>query len=173
MRVTDMIVPLLIMFILLCGLARRVDLAEEFSAGAKEGLQTAFGLIPMLVLLMTAVGMFTSSGAAEMLAALLSPVTEWLGFPKECLDLALIRPISGSGALAAVSRLFSRVHPDSFAGRTASVLMASTETTFYTIAVYFAAQRKKPDSRIFIAAAAADLTGFILSSLTVRLLIQG
>ena len=171
MHVTDMIVPLLIMLILLYGIINRVDVTEEFTAGAKEGLNTSLGLIPMLVLLMTAVGMFTSSGVAEMLTSLFAPLTKRLGFPEECLDLAIIRPVSGSGALAAVSRLFTRIHPDSFAGRTASVLMASTETTFYTIAVYSAAQRKKPDSRIFIAAAAADLTGFILSPLAVRLFI--
>lgn len=169
MHITDLAVPLTIGGILLCGLIRRVDVAEEFTAGAKDGLRTAAELIPMLVLLMTAVGMFTSSGAAELLARLLSPLAERVGFPQECLHLAMIRPFSGSGALAAVGELFDRVSPDSFAGRVASVLMSSTETTFYTIAVYSAALGKKPDARVFIAAAAADITGFVLSSLTVRL----
>lgn len=172
MRITDMIVPLIIMFILLFGVLRRVNVTEEFTAGAREGLKTAIELVPMLVLLMTAVGIVSASGASEMLASLLSPITERLGFPKECLPLALIRPISGSGALATVENLFLTTHPDSLSGRVASVMMASTETTFYTITVYSAAIRKKPDSRIFIAAAAADLTGFILSSLTVRLILS-
>lgn len=172
MRITDMIVPLVIMSILLCGMLRKVNVTEEFTAGAREGLKTAAELVPILVLLMTAVGMFSASGASEMLASLLSPIAERLGFPKECLPIALIRPVSGSGALAAVEDLFTSIHPDSLPGRVASVLMASTETTFYTITVYSAAIRKKPDSRIFIAAAAADLTGFILSSLTVRLMLM-
>lgn len=172
MRITDMIVPLIMILILLIGAIRRVNVTEEFTAGAGEGLRTAAGLVPTLVLLMTAVGIFSASGAAEMLASLLSPLAERLGFPRECLPLALIRPVSGSGALAAVEELFAHVHPDSPAGQVASVLMASTETTFYTITVYFAAIRKRPDSRIFIAAAAADLTGFILSALTVRLMLM-
>lgn len=172
MRITDMIVPMIIMFILLCGVLRRVSVTEEFTEGAREGLKTAAGLIPILVLLMTAVGIFSASGAADMLASILAPIAERIGFPQDCLPPALIRPVSGSGALAAVEDLFSRVHPDSLSGRVASVLMASTETTFYTITVYSAAIRKKPDSRIFIAAAMADLTGFILSSLTVRLMLM-
>lgn len=169
MHLTDLIVPITILLILLHGTVRGVNVTKEFTEGAREGLKTAAELVPMLVLLMTAVGMFTASGAADLLTELLSPFAELAGFPKECLHLALIRPVSGSGALAALEGLFERIHPDSFAGRVASVLMASTETTFYTIAVYSAAIGKKPRSRLFIAAAAADLTGFVLSALTVRL----
>ncbi len=172
MRVTDMIVPLIIMLILLHGILKKTDVTEDFTKGAAEGLRTAAGLVPMLVLMLTAVGMFTSSGAADMLSALISPAAEKLGFPQECVPLVLIRPISGSGALAAVSRLFERIHPDSFEGRVASVLMASTETTFYTIAVYSAALHKKAGGRVLISAAAADITGFVLSALTVRLLFR-
>ena len=170
MHIGDLAVPLTVGGVLLWGLIRRVDVAEDFTAGAKEGLRTAAELLPMLVLMMTVVGMFTASGAAELLAKLLSPLAERAGFPAECLHLAMIRPFSGSGALAAVGELFDRVSPDSFEGRAASVLMSSTETTFYTIAVYSAALGRKPGVRIFIGAAAADITGFVLSALTVRLL---
>ena len=165
----ELIVPLIIAAILLWGAVKRVNIAGEFAKGAEENLRTAVSLLPMLILLMTAVGMFTASGAAELLAKALSPLLGALGFPEECLPLALIRPVSGSGALAAVESLFGEISPDSFQGRTASVLMSSTETTFYAITVYYAAIKKKPDRRIFIAAAAADLTGFVFSALTVRL----
>ena len=170
MKLTDMIVPLIILLIMLTGLIRGKDITKEFTDGAKEGLKTTAELVPILVLLMTAVGIFTASGAAEMLCGWLSPITELIGFPKECVELALIRPVSGSGAIAVLDSLLSRISPDCFEGRTASVLMSSTETTFYTIAVYSAALKKKPDKRLFIAAAAADLTGFLMAGLTVKLM---
>ena len=167
-----MTVPLIITFILLFGLFRRADVTVEFTAGASEGLKTAAELIPILVLVMTAVGMFGASGASAHMAGVISPLAEKLGFPQECIELALIRPVSGSGAIASLDELYTRISPDSFAGRTAAVLMSSTETTFYTITVYSAAMTKKLGSRVFIAAAAADITGFILSPLMVRLFIR-
>ncbi|MBQ8966426.1 nucleoside recognition domain-containing protein [Ruminococcus sp.] len=169
MNFSAMIVPFVIMLILLYSAFHKVDIAEVFTRGAREGLHSAAALVPMLVLLLTAVGMFTSSGAADMISRLAAPLAEKFGFPPECLTLALIRPFTGGGALAAVEELLTRVGADSFPGKTAAVLMASTETTFYTIAVYSAALEKKPDGRIFLAAAAADLTGFILSPIMVRL----
>ena len=172
MTFTNITVPIIITFILLFGLFRRADLTGEFTAGASEGLKTAAELIPILVLVMTAVGMFGASGASAHLAGVISPMAEKLGFPQECIELALIRPVSGSGAIASLDELYTRISPDSFAGRTAAVLMSSTETTFYTIAVYSAAMTKKLGSRVFIAAAAADITGFILSPLMVRLFIR-
>lgn len=169
MHMGDILIPVIITGILICGVVRRVNIAEEFAEGAKENLVTAVEIFPMLILLMTAVGMFSASGAAKTIAEIISPVTNFLGFPDECISLAIIRPISGSGALATLETILTGVSPDSYGGRVASVLMGSTETTFYTITVYYAALKKKPDSRVFIAAAAADITGFIFSSLTVRL----
>lgn len=169
MSANDLIVPLVISGILIFGLVKRVNITEEFTAGAKENLKTAVSILPSLILLMTAVGMFTASGAADCIAEFISPLLTFLGFPKECLSLAIIRPISGSGALAALENVLADISPDSYEGRVASVLMAATETTFYTITVYFGALRKKPDGRVFIAAAAADITGFIFSALSVRL----
>ena len=172
MKLTDMVVPLVIGCILLWGLVRKVNITEEFTAGAAQGLRDAAEIVPILVLLMTAVGMFTASGAADIISSIFGNAAQKMGFPQECLPLVLIRPVSGSGALAAADRLLATISPDSFEGRVASVLMASTETTFYTIAVYSGALRKKADSRIFIAAAAADITGFVLSALTVRLMFR-
>lgn len=169
MRAGDILIPVIITAILLWGAVRRVNIAEEFAEGAKENLITAAEILPMLILLMTAVGMFSASGAADIIADFVSPVTNFLGFPDECISLAVIRPISGSGALATLETILTGVSPDSYGGRVASVLMGSTETTFYTITVYFAALKKKPDSRVFIASAAADITGFIFAALTVKL----
>lgn len=173
MSISDLFVPLLIVFILVCGIVKKVDVAEAFCEGAAENLKTAAELLPTLILLMTAVGMFTSSGAAEFIADWLRPVTQILGFPDECIPLALIRPVSGSGALACLETIFTNVSPDCYAGRVASVLMGSTETTFYTIAVYFSAIKEKVRPSVFAAAALADLTGFIFSALAVRLFFGG
>lgn len=169
MHLSDLIVPCIITLILLTGLLKKVNVMPEFAEGAKENLHTAVSILPSLILLMTAVGMFTASGAADSIAVMISPALEFLGFPKECLSLAMIRPISGSGAIAALENILTKVSPDSFEGRVASVLMASTETTFYTITVYFGALKQKPDIRVFIAAIAADISGFVFSVLFVRL----
>ena len=156
-------------FILCYGLVKKVDIVNVFCEGATENLKIAVGLIPMLILLMTAVGMFTSSGAADIIAKLLRPVTTFLGFPEECIPLAIVRPISGSGALACLETILSSVSPDSYSGRVASVLMGSTETTFYTIAVYFSAIKQKAYPSVFAAACLSDLMGFVFSALAVRL----
>ena len=166
MNFGDIFVPALMVFILCYGLVKKVDIVNVFCEGATENLKIAVGLIPMLILLMTAVGMFTSSGAADIIAKLLRPVTT---FPEECIPLAIVRPISGSGALACLETILSSVSPDSYSGRVASVLMGSTETTFYTIAVYFSAIKQKTYPSVFAAACLSDLMGFVFSALAVRL----
>ncbi|MBQ8107709.1 MAG: spore maturation protein [Ruminococcus sp.] len=168
----ELLVPLIFTLILVICVFKKINITDTFAEGAFKNLKLAFSLLPMLILMMTAIGVFTASGIADAAAELISPLTETVGFPKECVKLALIRPFSGSGALAAVEDIFSRVHPDSVIGLITSVLMASTETTIYTISVYYSALQKKPGCRVFIAAAAADLTGFILASLTVRLMLS-
>ena len=166
---SDILIPSVITLILLWGVFKKVDIAREFAEGAREGIMTLFEILPSLVLVMTAVGMFTRSGAVDMLSALLLPFTQTLGFPQECVSLAMIRPFSGSGALASVDKLLESVSPDSFPGRVASVIMGSTETTFYTISVYFAAIKKKAYPMVFAGACFADICGFVLSALAVRL----
>ena len=165
MNFGDIFAPALMVLILCYGLVKKVDIVNVFCEGATENLKIAVGLIPMLILLMTAVGMFTSSGAADIIAKLLRPVTTFLGFPEEC----IVRPISGSGALACLETILSSVSPDSYSGRVASVLMGSTETTFYTIAVYFSAIKQKAYPSVFAAACLSDLMGFVFSALAVRL----
>lgn len=161
--------PLILAAVLLCGLIRRTDVVTLFCEGAAENLRTAVSLLPMLILLITAVEMFTASGAADALSRAVAPLAARLGFPAECTPLMLVRPISGSASLAVLEGILSKNSPNSFVVRTASVMMGATETTLYTIAAYSAAVGEKPRPQMFIASFAADITGFILAPLVTRL----
>ncbi len=167
----DLIVPLVICAIMAAGLAKKVDVFGAFVEGAREGLVTSARILPSLVLMLTAIGMFRASGALEWFTGLIAPAAGFFGFPEEVVPLALIRPVSGSGALAYFGELLETAGPDSFAGEVASVLMGGTETTFYTIAVYFGAVGVKKTGAALPAALLGDLTGFIMSALAVRLLL--
>ncbi len=168
---SDFVIPFFIAMIMIIGLIRRVDIFSEFTEGAAENLKAAFDVLPALIALMTAIGMFKASGALEVISEAISPVTGFLGFPEECIPLAIIRPVSGSGALVVFESILNDVSPDSFAGRVASVIIGSTETTFYTIAVYYGITGVKNTRHAIASSLTADFTGFILSALTVRLLL--
>lgn len=168
---SNFVIPVFIALIMAVGLAKRVDVFGEFTDGAKENMKSAFDVLPALIALMTAIGMFKASGGLEIISSIIAPVTEFLGFPRECIPLALIRPVSGSGALAVYESILTEVSPDSFAGRVASVVIGSTETTFYTIAVYYGITRVKKTRHAIASSLTADLTGFILSALTVKLIL--
>ena len=147
---------------------KKVDIVGSFTKGAGENLKVAAGLLPTLVLLMLAITMMRSSGILDVIVGLIRPAAEKIGFPAECLPLAILRPISGSGAIALLDDVLNKFGADSFAGRTASVLAASSETTFYTVAVYFAAVKAKKPQKAIIAALAGDLTAFLTAALAVR-----
>ncbi len=164
----ELIVPALIALILLLGLIKRVDIVGSFTEGAREGLAEAVRLCPTLILLVTAVTMFTASGASERFAELASGVTDLLGIPRECTALMLIRPISGSGSIAVLDGILSECPPDSFAARTAAVMMSSAETTVYMMTVCFSSVGKKPKAGFFAAAFAADLACFLFAPIFVR-----
>ncbi|MGN1107528.1 MAG: spore maturation protein, partial [Huintestinicola sp.] len=163
MTAASAVIPLIITVIIGYGLYKRVDVFSEFAEGAKENLLTCISLLPTLIALITAVGMFRASGAEELITGLVSGFFDRIGFPAECLPLALIRPVSGSGALAVYESILTDVSPDSFAGRVASVILGSTETTFYTIAVYYGATKIKNTRHSLASALTADMTGFIFS----------
>ena len=150
MELSSLIIPLLLAGTALYGLARKVDIYSALSAGAESGLTTLIRILPALVGLLTAVSMLRASGVLEWAAALCAPLLESLGLPAETLPLMLIRPISGSGALAVGSSVMAQAGPDSTAGRVAAVMLGSSDTSFYTIAVYSA---------------------FLLSGIAVRLLL--
>ena len=167
----ELVVPSLVVGIVLYAAAKRVDIFKTFVKGARENLIVAWEILPSLTALCLAVGMLRSSGAAELISNLLEPLTRLIGLPAECVPLALMRPVSGSGALSMLEELLSSHGPDSFVGRAASVLMGSTETTFYTVAVYFGATKIKRTRQTLPSALLGDLTAFILSALTVRLIL--
>ncbi|MDY3280840.1 spore maturation protein [Dysosmobacter sp.] len=169
MNLTSLVIPGLLAAVAVWGTARRVDVYGALCAGAAQGLRVTAQIFPALLGLMTAVSMFRASGALEWLTALCAPALEGLGIPPELMPLMLIRPISGGGALAVGSDLIQSCGPDSYPGRVAAVMLGSTETTFYTVAVYFGAAGILRTRYAIPAALAADLAGFAASALTVRL----
>lgn len=169
MNLSSLVIPLLLAAVAVYGLGRRVDVYNVLTRGAEEGLTVLLRIIPALVGLLTAVSMFRASGAMEWLSSLCAPVLEALGIPPETTPLMLVRPVSGNGALAVASDLMAVHGPDSYVGRVAAVMLGSTETTFYTIAVYFGSAGIRKTRHTVPAALAADLTGFLASALAVRI----
>jgi spore maturation protein SpmB len=154
------LLPLLIAALVLVGVAGRVRVYDALIEGGKEGLQVAVRIAPYLVAILVAIGMFRASGALEMLVGALDPLTSRLGVPAEALPMALMRPLSGSGAFAVLAETLETHGPDSFVGNLASTLMGSTETTFYVMAVYLGAVRVRESRHILPACLIGDLAGF-------------
>ena len=166
----DWIVPLLLLVISVHAVGHRLDLYSLLQEGAKDGLATLLRIFPALLILLSAVGMLRVSGAMDVLTKLLTPCFSLLGIPPETAPLVLIRPFSGSAALAIGADLMQTYGADSTIGRTAAVMLGSTETTFYTVSVYFGAAGIRDTRHTIPAALIADLTGFAMAALTVRLL---
>lgn len=164
-----MLVPLLMLAVALWGLVRRVDLWGALVDGASEGLKVMLRIVPPLIGLLTAVYMLRASGALELLGRALEPVLTAVGIPVETIGLLLVRPVSGSAALGVGAELISTYGPDSLVGRTAAVMLGSTETTFYTIAVYFGAAKVAKTRYAVPAALCGDVAGFLAASWAVRL----
>ena len=169
MDVSSLLIPLLLTAASLWALGRRLDVYDALPAGAAEGLTVLLRIVPSLIALLTAVYMLRASGALALLARVLSPVLEALGIPPETAALLLVRPVSGSGALAVGSELMAAHGPDSYIGRCAAVMLGCTETTFYTIAVYFGAAGIRRTRYTVPAALTADLAGFMAAAWSVRL----
>ena len=165
----SMAVPLTISAVALYAITRGADVYAAPTPGAGSGLETLVRIFPALVGLLTAVYMLRASGALELAAHALAPVMERVGLPPELLPLMLVRPISGSAALGVGAELIQTYGPDSLLGRTAAVMLGSTETTFYTIAVYFGAVGIHRTRYAIPAALCADLTGFLAAAWAVRL----
>lgn len=166
----DYLVPGLLLLVCAIALGRRENAYDIMLLGAADGLRLLLSIVPTLVLLLTAVTMLRASGGVEWISAFLSPVFSFFGIPPETAMLVLIRPISGSAALAVGAELMATHGVDSLIGRTAAVMLGSTETTFYTISVYFGAAGIRKTRYTVPAALIADFTGFFMASLTVRLL---
>ena len=169
MNLSSYIIPVLMAAVAVYGMGRRVDVYTALTRGAEEGLTVLFRIIPALVGLLTAVSMFRASGAAELFSKLCAPALELVGIPPETAPLMLVRPVSGSGALAVGTELMTTYGPDSYLGRVAAVMLGSTETTFYTIAVYYGSAGIRKTRHTVPAALVADLVGFAASAWAVRL----
>ncbi len=163
-------IPLLLLTFLGWGFVKKVKVYEVFVEGAKDGFNTAVRIIPYLVAMLFAIGIFRASGAMEVLIAILTPVTNLIGMPAETLPMALMRPLSGSGSLGIMTELMKVHGPDSFIGVLASTMYGSTETTFYVLAVYFGAVQVKNTRHALPAGLIADVFGMIGAVVICRIL---
>lgn len=165
----ELAVPLIIAFVMVYALFRGTDIFSGMTAGAADGLKTVVGIVPALITLLPCIYMLRASGALDALCGLLRPLLSQLGIPAETVPLMLLRPLSGSGALAVGSDIIRQNGADSFVGRCAAVMLGSTETTFYVIAVYFGAAGIKNTRHAIPAALIADFMGFLAAAFFVRL----
>ncbi len=163
------VLPILILGILLFGMGRRVRVYEAFITAAKEGFSVAISIIPFLVAILVAVGMFRASGAMEAITSTLGPWTARLGFPAEALPMALMRPLSGQGSLGVMLDTMKTHGPDSFVGYLVSLINGSSETTFYVLALYFGAVQVKAVRHTLAACLVADAVGLVITLILCRL----
>ncbi len=166
---TDYILPLIVVIIILFGAFSGISVFETFLSGAKNGFKTVLNITPALIGLIFAINALKSSGGLGILTSLLSPLANLFGIPKEIMPLTILSPVSGSGALTMFESILKDFSPDSFIGRTASVMMGSTETTFYAITLYYGSINIKKTRHTLPSAICADLISFIFSGKIVRL----
>ncbi|MBQ9967129.1 MAG: spore maturation protein [Oscillospiraceae bacterium] len=168
--VLELLVPLLFLGVCIYAMAGRRDVYSLMVTGAEQGLRTVLSILPSLVVLLALIHMLRTSGAIDRMTAFLTPLCQRLGIPPETVPLVVIRPISGSAGLAVGSEIIAAHGPDSEVGRIAAIMLGSTETTFYTISVYFGAAKIKKTRHTVAAALIADLVGFWMAGITARLL---
>ncbi|MGI5894204.1 MAG: spore maturation protein [Candidatus Merdivicinus sp.] len=164
-------IPCAIAGILFYGWLHKVEIFPAFAAGAKKGLQTACSMLPPLVLFLAILGMLEASGGLDALCYFLRPLAEKAGIPSEVVPLGLLRPLSGSGSLAVFREILAESGPDSFAGRTASVIQSASETTFYTLAVYFGAAKINRSRYALLCSLAGDFVIILSAGWLVRWLL--
>lgn len=163
-----LLIPLLCVCIGICALGRRIDMFAAFGEGATAGLATLLRIFPALMLLLPMISVLRASGLLDALTRAFAPLMCMVGIPSEVVPILFLRPISGSGALAAAVEIMQRYGTESLVGRTAAVMLGSTETTFYVLTVYFAGIGNADTKRILPAALLADAVGFIAAAATVR-----
>ena len=166
--VSAAVIPAVIGMIALTGLYKKSPVFDLFMEGVKEGLTVVLKITPPIIGLLVAVTMLNASGVWDILSRAFSPLSRLLGFPAELVPLGLLRPVSGSGSLALLKDIYDRSGADSFTAFAASILMASSETTFYTIAVYYGAAGIKRIRYTLPAALLCDLAAFIAAMITAK-----
>ncbi len=164
------VIPVIVVGFPLYGLYKRVPVYESFVEGAKEGFNVAVRIIPYLVAILFAIGMFRASGAMDFLVTSLNPLLILIGFPGEVLPMAIIRPLTGSGSAGLVADMINQYGEDSIFVKMAATMFGSTETTFYVVAVYFGAVNIKKTRHAVAAGLTADFAAMIIAVWTVRLL---
>ena len=162
-------IPVFLVAVPLYGVFKRVKVYEAFVEGAKGGFQMAIRIIPYLVAILVAIGMLRGAGAIDMLAQWLGPALQKIGIPVEILPVAIMRPLSGSGALGMATELIQTHGPDSFLGRLAASAYGATETTFYVLAVYFGAVGIRKARHAVLAGLIADVASLIAAVIVCRL----
>lgn len=160
---SDYIIPFIFFYIITMGLFTRTNIYDEFIKGAKDGFKVVLDIMPTLIGLMVAVGVLRASGALDLLAKLLEPVTSILHFPSELVPVALVKMFSSSAATSLVLDIFKQYGPDSYYGRIVSIMMSCTETIFYTMSVYFMAAGVKKTRYTLAGALTATLAGVAAS----------
>ncbi len=165
----EFVMPAFACIVVLFGLIKRVPVFDIFLKGAKEGILLLYSIAPTIMGLIFAIDLLKSSGAVDAICNFIEPFAQLLGFPPEIVPLALLRPISGGGSTALLTSLYKECGPDSFAGRVASVLAGSSETTFYAIAMYYGCIKVKKIRHTLFAALMADFTAVIMSVIFVRI----
>lgn len=163
-------IPALVLFVIVYGAIKKVKIYEVFVEGAKEGFNVGVRIIPYLVAMIVAIGVFRAGGAMDILAWILSPVTTFIGMPVEAVPMALMRPLSGSGALGVMSETINAHGADSFIGRLVATMMGSGETTFYVLAVYFGSVAVSKTRHAVPAGLFADLVSVLASVWIVNLI---
>lgn len=162
--------PLVILIIVCEAFKEKISIFDIFLKGAVEGVEISLKIFPTLIGLFFAIGMLRSSGIIEFIIKLITPILDFVHFPNQVVPLAMLRPISGSASIAVATDIIKSNGVDSFVGIVAAVIMGSTETTLYTIAVYTSSVNIKNTRGVLLAALAADLTGIVVAVLVCRLL---
>jgi spore maturation protein B len=167
--ISDYIIPFVFFYIIGYGLLTKTNIYDEFIKGAKDGFKVVIDILPTLIGLMVAIGILRASGALNILSDLLEPITELLHFPSQLVPVVLIKMFSSSAATSLVLDIFKEYGPDSYVGRLVSVMMSSTETIFYTMAVYFMAAGVKKTRYTLLGCLMVTLTGIIASVIMTNL----
>lgn len=168
--ISDLMVPIVFVYIILTGYSKKVDIYDTFIEGAKDGLTTVLQIMPTLIGLMVAVGILRASGALDLLSSFVAPITDIFGFPKEAVPLTFMRLVSSSASTGILLDLFKNFGPDSFIGRFVSVMMSCTETVFYTMSVYFMSVKITKTRYTLVGALIANFAGVIASLYITRVI---
>lgn len=169
-KIMQYIIPIILALILIIALVRKTPAYETFISGAEDGLKIVVGIFPALLAVLTAAAMLRASGAIDLIIRFLSPVTDLVKIPREVMPLALIRPVSGSGSIGILTDILKNYGADSDVGKIASVIMGSTETTFYCMCVYFAKTKVKNNLRAVPCAVIGDVAGLLAGVMIIKLL---